>query len=393
MRTKLTTEEFIKRAVKKHGERYGYSKVVCGGHKTKVIITCIDHGDFLQTANNHLSGQNCPDCGNISKSLSKTYTLEEFIIRANKAHDNFYSYLKFIYNGITERGIIICPLHGEFLQSPNVHINMKNGCPDCAGNKRLTTEEFIRKAREIHGDDYGYLKSDYNRNSICVIITCPLHGDFLQTPSAHIHQRQGCPACYGNKKLTQAQFIQKALLIHDGLYSYEKLIYINVRTKGIITCPIHGDFLQSPAQHLDGQGCRKCKYKNEQIVADTLTELNIDFIREFGVKAKDKTILKSGVFYCDFYIPSQKKILEYQGRQHYEAVCFGTANKRITLEQAKENLIRQQKIDNLRREHCKINNINLLEIDGRVYYGEKLKKLLRTNGLLSNIDSNILASI
>jgi len=61
-----TTEEFIKDAIKVHGDKYDYSKVNYSKSKTRIEIICKKHGSYLQFPNSHLSGQGCPNC-NTSK--------------------------------------------------------------------------------------------------------------------------------------------------------------------------------------------------------------------------------------------------------------------------------------------------------------------------------------
>ena len=137
--------------------------------------------------------------------------------------------------------------------------------------KRLTTEEFVQKAKKIHGGAYDYSKVIYVDTKTKVCIICPKHGDFQQTPNNHL-QGQGCPKCAdianGDvKRMDKAEFIQKANIVHGGKYDYSKVKYINALTKVHISCPIHGTFYQRPANHLFGQGCRRCGYEtNKKLV-------------------------------------------------------------------------------------------------------------------------------
>jgi hypothetical protein len=65
-------------------------------------------------------------------------------------------------------------------------------------SRNKTTEEFINKANLVHKNKYNYDKVIYITSKINVIITCPKHGDFKQTPNAHICKR-GCPICASSK--------------------------------------------------------------------------------------------------------------------------------------------------------------------------------------------------
>ena len=72
---------------------------------------------------------------------------------------------------------------------------MRGGnCPKCAGSYKLNTSEFIAKARLIHGDKYDYSKVEYKNYSTKVCIICREHGEFRQTPNNHLFGT-GCPIC------------------------------------------------------------------------------------------------------------------------------------------------------------------------------------------------------
>ena len=122
---------------------------------------------------------------------------------------------------------------------------------------KLTTEEFIKKAREVHGDKYDYSKVEYVNSKEKVTIICPKHGEFPQTPQKHL-LGQGCPKCGNKPKLTTEEFIRKAREVHGDKYDYSKVEYVNATTPVVIICPKHGEFLQNPYNHTDGRGCKKC---------------------------------------------------------------------------------------------------------------------------------------
>ena len=107
--------------------------------------------------------------------------------------------------------------------------------------KRLTRDEFIVKSNIANNFKYDYEKTIYTNNSTKVIITCPIHGDFLQTPSHHLNGT-GCQKCSGKTKLTTEEFIEKANKIHNNKYDYSQVKYVNSRTKVCITCPQHNQF-------------------------------------------------------------------------------------------------------------------------------------------------------
>lgn len=199
-----TTEKFIEKAKKKHGDKYDYSKVVYVNDKGKVIITCPIHGDVKVICSNHLQGSGCPTCGNkrSGRASMKFFTKEEFIEKAKKTHGDKYDYSKVIGGRAQSSIIITCRTHGDFEQLAHNHLK-GHGCIRCgnlisANSRRSSTTEFIKKAKKIHNDKYDYSKVVYKNTHTKVIITCPIHGDFKQTPDGHLSQRNGCKKCSCN---------------------------------------------------------------------------------------------------------------------------------------------------------------------------------------------------
>lgn len=122
---------------------------------------------------------------------------------------------------------------------------------------QLKTDEFIKKAREVHGDKYDYSKVEYVNNHTKVCIICPKHGEFWQVPNSHLNGN-GCPVCVGLKRLTKEDFINRANRVHNYKYDYSNCNFISTHFKVDIICPIHGTFSQLPKNHLKGQGCPEC---------------------------------------------------------------------------------------------------------------------------------------
>ena len=91
--------------------------------------------------------------------------------------------------------------------------------------KKHTLENFIKEAVEIHGDKYDYSKTDYTNAKAKVRIICPIHGEFWQTPDKHINCRQGCTYCGGKKKPTTEEYLQKVNKVHSGNTDYSKIVY------------------------------------------------------------------------------------------------------------------------------------------------------------------------
>ena len=250
---RVTTEDFICKAREVHGDKYDYSKVEYVNAITPVCIVCPEHGEFWQTPSSHLKGYGCKEC------TGKIATTEDFIKKAQEVHGDKYNYSKVEYVNANTKVCIICPEHGEFWQLPNTHL--KSGCPKCAG-KNKTTEDFIKEARKVHGDKYDYSKVDYVDCYTKVCIICPIHGEFWQTPGSHLNgsgcRECGLEIARNAKRVSTQDFIKEARKVHCDKYDYSKVEYVNTKTPVCIICPIHGEVWQLPKVHLNGVGCPKC---------------------------------------------------------------------------------------------------------------------------------------
>ncbi len=194
---KKTTKEFIESARKIHGDKYDYSKVEYVNNSTKVCIICPEHGEFWQTPSNHVNGsrpRGCPVCGIAETNRKNTYTLDDFIRKAKAVHGDKYDYSKAEYKGSLSKICIICPEHGEFWQVPSSHL-FGCGCPYCSGNAKDDSRTFAEKAMAVHHGKYDYSSVDYVNSQTLVKITCPIHGEFSQLPNNHLSKKYGCPKC------------------------------------------------------------------------------------------------------------------------------------------------------------------------------------------------------
>lgn len=272
---KLTTEEFIAKAKKIHGDKYDYSKAIYENCRTKVCIICPEHGEFWQLADNHLRNESgCPICWKNKRGISKSFTKEYFIEKAKIIHGNKYDYSKVNYTRSKDKVCIICPEHGEFYQQAHHHLN-GHGCKKCA-----IAENAINNFKNTDG------------------------------------------------------FISEARLVHGNKYDYSKVVYKGCYEKVCIICKKHGEFWQLPYCHLQGQGCPACN--NSILESKTLKELEkleIKFIQKC-----DKNVFPwLNKQHLDFYLPDYNIAIECQGIQHYKPIeYFGGENKLIYIRQLDE---------------------------------------------------------
>lgn len=222
---------FISRSDKAHGYKYDYSKVVFpeGDQDYTVVVVCSEHGDFKADAYSHMQGRyGCPHC---YKARNRTST-PDFIKKSIAIHGDRYIYDKVNYvNGRTHVEIT-CKIHGIFRQYPDVHLS-GSGCRECFSDEfRMTTNEFVAKAKEVHGDNYDYSRTQYISSKVKLTITCYKHGEFTMTPNAHLACRQGCPRCKESKGETRIRkFLQSSGIefiqeykIPGSLFRYDFMI-------------------------------------------------------------------------------------------------------------------------------------------------------------------------
>lgn len=288
----VTNDEMIARFKSKHGERYDYSKTKYESYRSKVTVTCRMHGDFRIAVRNHLRGSGCPACGEKTRA----------------------------------RKII-----------------------------RKCNDEFINKARSVHGDKYDYSLVKYVNAKSDVKIICQKHGMFLQQPSYHL-SGNGCKRCalehasMIKKDAASKRFFKLANKLHGSKYDYSLTNYINSYTTVDILCRRHGIFKQLPTNHLLGHGCPRCNFSHlERAVCIGLDKDGIQYLYQ-------KRFSWLGLQSFDFYIPSKGVAIECQGEQHFNVVERFGGERQLKI---------QLKRDELKYCLAKEHNINL------IYYCDK----------------------
>ena len=221
--------------------------------------------------------------------------------------------------------------------------------------KRLTTEEFIKRAKQIYGDRFDYSETEYINATTKLKIICKLHGEHLLLPHHHLNGTAGggCPKCgkasiNSKRKLTQEQFLERVKNI-KGL-SFDKTVYVDKRKRVVVTCKIHGDYKTSAEVLLKGNGCPKCKYSfGESQIEIILKTLGI----EYEVQKSFPTLRHLRLLKFDFYLPSYNACIEFDGEQHHRPIEYWGGEKAFKELQIK---------DSLKDSYCKTYNMPLLRI-------------------------------
>ena len=384
LRRRLNEEEYKKRCQEKYDDKYDLTELCFTTFREKVYPICKIHGKFEINANTFLNGQGCPKCRHEKASKTKTKSTENFIEEAKQIHGDKYDYSKVVYERSNEKVCIICPEHGEFWQTPHNHLSGK-GCKFCgikknADKRRYNNKIFIQKAKYVHNNKYNYSKVEYVNNNTKVCIICPEHGEFWQTPNSHL-KGCGCPKCDFSYKMNREDFILKSGDIHGNEYDYSKVEYVNSQTKVCIICPVHGEFLQTPNDHLCGCGCPKCKSSHmETEIRNYLKTNNI-------IYEEQKHFEWLGKQTVDFYLPNHNVVIECQGIQHFESVDFFGGSDAL-----KENIERDRRKRNL----CLKNGISLIYYINKkheAYMEDKFTYFVEKEKLLEYLENKTKCSI
>lgn len=288
---------------------------------------------------------------------------ENYLARAQVTHKNRYSYDISTFRRLKDLVVITCPAHGTFSQQLGNHLSGA-GCPQCAGRN----VDWVERFRSVHRNLYDYSRVVYAGYQDNVEIICGVHGSFFQTPDNHYRGRQGCPSCKGariraSKQLPIEEFIRRATAVHDGRYIYNSTQFTNVLTGVVsIVCPIHGEFQQSPVNHLAGKvGCAKCnhmKSKGEAAVTSYLAMFT-------PVISRDRKLIAPKEL--DIYLPEKKLAIEYCGMYWHS---FGDAASELNGKHGHFN----------KHEACKEQNIRLIT----VFESEWIERSMAIRRLLRN---------
>lgn len=361
-----------------------------------------------------------------------TNKTEVFIKKAREIYGLKYDYENTVYINTAKKVLITCKEHGDFEQSPNGHLRgHKNNCPVCKNSKTSKSfDTFLKRAEKFA--DKGFKYKNFKGLYKTVTVICPIHGETEQNSATHIASKNGCPACATvSMSNTADNFINSSNKIHKNKFNYSKVVYVNSHIKVIIGCKKHGDFEQSPCDHLAGKnGCKECykvsvnnskegfikkavkkhgniyEYENVDYinaiekVAIKCSEHGIfmqspsDHLKGCGCPTCGNSLLESKkliiidkflsrykvekekkfnncrhiqLLRFDRYIPSLNLCIEYDGQQHFKATKLWGGESHLQITNIR---------DNIKNDFCIKNGINLLRIKYNQDPIEELKKAI-----------------
>ena len=320
--------EFVEQAKLKHNRKYSYEKTLYVNSTTLVTITCPKHGDWSQLPSNHLWGFGCEKCGIEQRSEKNKLSIEIIRERSNKIHENKY-YVISVEHSQGEKTMlkIKCSIHGEFNQAMNDHLSGQ-GCYQCGKKKmtdaqRSTKEEFIKKAKDIHGDTYDYSLVEYVDSRTNVKLICKIHDQFIFMiqPSNHLFFNEyGCQKCgyertRNKKRLSHDVFIKRVNMVHGDLYDYSKSVYQGYYTPLIIICKKHGEFEIEPCYHFKGAGCYSCNNQSSKPSREWLSMIQSSLLSPLQTNDSSygEYTIPTTKFRADGYNPLTNTIYEFHG--------------------------------------------------------------------------------
>jgi hypothetical protein len=355
-------------------------------------------------------------------------TNEIALKRSKEVWGDFYDYSLFNYINARTHIKLICKKHGLFKQMFSTHL--KSICYECSKDKKRNTESsIIENFNKVHNGIYDYSKTKYCGFRKNIIVICKIHDEFEINAANHKNGR-GCRKCsIDSQKIKLEDFIKKSNDIHNYIYDYSNVEYLNNHTKVKIICKIHGEFEISPSSHIKKYGCQEClleekvkikyenwvkkcnlyhnnlydyskvEYLNNQVKVKIICKKHGDFYQEprihlthgcmvcresKGEKEVAKMLDSNNILYIreykfedctyikklpfDFFLPELNICIEYNGIQHYEPVNhFGGVIR------YDEQIIK----DNIKRDFCKNKNIYLLEINNIKEIKNKIEECIK----------------
>lgn len=248
--------------------------------------------------------------------MPRKKTHAEFVAEARAIHGEKFDYSQVQYVSSKAHIRVGCPTHGYISVTPDKHLRSTTGCPECgvaarADSRRSDLSVVIAEFEAVHGTRYDYTRVEYVSVDTPVNIVCPEHGVFTQTPWVH-KNGHGCPKCAhklnGLRRAYDLRtFTLQAQRVHGDRYQYHE--YTGSATPVRITCPTHGEFYQSPSNHLQGAGCPRCARQVSQAEVDIMELARAQGVNPVGRYRPAWMLGKE----LDIFIESHKLAIEYCG--------------------------------------------------------------------------------
>lgn len=322
MSRRLTTKEFIEKARRVHGDIYDYSEVVYTRTIDPVVIICKVHGEFRMTPNQHLCGHKCAKCAG-GVLLDGTGLLAKIQEKYGDIYDyTRFTYVNSttkVVIGCKKHGWFSIQPH-NFLRRGCPECNVEKQCID----RRRDMNDFLVAANKKHNNKFKYIIDDWKGSRSKIRVICPIHGEFEMVAIIHLRKHGcsmcGMESKVEQRKTPIDEFISRAKSIHGNKYDYSHVQYKNANTSVSIKCPVHGIYKQKPSKHLIGRGCPKCSASHgETAIRAFLESRGINHIEQYS----DERCQYKRKLRFDFAIFNKGSLLclvEFDGEQHFREV-------------------------------------------------------------------------
>lgn len=360
---KKTSEEYNKEVFELNSNIEVVGEYI--NNRTKILHRCkIDGYEWYSTPSSILSGCGCPKCGGKVKK-----TQEEYIKEVSNINPNIEVLGN--YDGMNTKILHRCKIDSyEWNAYPN-HILRGSGCPVCSGLKKKTHEEYVGELNIINSNIEAI--EEYINAYTPIFHKCKIDGYEWRVSPHSLLCGSGCPMCYGNIKKTHEQYVDELSKINPNVEVLGK--YTNNKIQILHRCKVDSyEWKACPSNMLYGKGCPKCNAsKGERTIENWLNKENILYKSQW--RFSDCKDIKPLPF--DFYLPKYDICIEYQGQQHYEIVEYFGGKKKF------EDQIKK---DNIKKEYCKENNIQLFIIP---YFVDVNKELIKVYEFIKTKDIEI----
>lgn len=372
MGKKMSNEEFVSRVFDEVGEEYTFLSNYQDIGK-KILIRHEKCGYKYQVTPYHFlhRKQRCPNCNKFKKK-----TPEEFVKEFKKALGNDYELLSG-YKGSRDIIIVKHKVCGNIYKQVAHEAIIGRGCLSCAqkafiGGRSKKKQDFKKEFLKLSRGEYELL-SDYTGDSDKVSVKHIKCSHIYQVAAGAFLQGRRCPKCAlqeRDKNQTWTQDFFEKFVRKNGDDDYEVVgNYVNSQTKITIRHKSCGRVYDvAPKDFVQGRRCPSCNSSHgEQKIEKWLKLKKYDFERQFkfdDCKAKRQLPFDFAVFKNENVI-----VIEYQGIQHYQPISlFG----------GDSGYQKRVRYDNIKREYCKKNRIELIEIpyyydDEKIFYTIKEK--------------------
>lgn len=332
------------------------------GANTPILHRCkIDGCVWKPTPSNILGEHGCPECRNRYLYNQKAKTQKQYEIEVSRLHPT----IKVLGIYINSEVAILhqCLIDGYIWMAKPGNILSGKGCPKCAGNIRLTHEEYVERLSTIN--PYIIPIEKYISANTHILHECLIDGYTWKTSPSSTLQGYGCPKCAGNARKTHEEYQQELLIANPDIEVVEQYSGANVPI--LHRCKIDGyEWPAKPINVLCGTGCPCCKEsRGEKKIRQWFDAHNIKYKYQHSfIGCKDKKVLP-----FDFYLPLFNMCVEYDGVQHFQPVDFAGKGD----DWAEEQFANTQKHDKIKNKYCEDNGIHLLRIPYFKNIEEELK--------------------